>query len=656
MTMIHILSNRTVHLFLFCFALIFSLNGQVAQESDNQRSVFRNAAAQTGYNLPLVIIETGNREIPREPPRIQAEMGIINNSDGVNHPNDPWNEYSGRISIKIRGETSSNFPKKSFTLELQRDDGSNNNMSVLGLPVENDFVIYSPHSDKTMIKNVLTYELFRRAGHWAPKTRYVEVFLNGDYRGVSVFTESIKRDDNRVDIDKLKDDDITGGYLLRRDKKHDLEPEEWWTNPVDQPYHEQMWYEYFDPERDELTDDEANYIQNWMRDFNSMMSGSDFGDPKTGYDGYIKTKSFIDMMFINEISKGIDNYLFSTYFHKESDEDGGQFAAGPPWDYNMSYGNLNYGHDWNSSESYGWCYTQGSRVYWFERLMEDDLYRTKTMCRWSMFRANIYSDQSIMAIIDSCVYTLGPAVDRNFEKFNILGEYVWPAKEPIPETYAGEIDQLKSWTLDRLAWIDDQWLDNGNCSDVAPTGLYFNQRYIEQGTPPGSKIGQLSIEDEDKWDYHKYKFVSGAGDDDNDIFYVEGNVLYTVDDVDAGRSTYSFRVRATDSGGDQIEKSFELEVVADLSKVLSARPKDAISVFPNPTHEVIQIEYDAFNKDTRVKAVILTVSGTRVFQAEGTLEKINDSLHGATTELSPGVYIIHISDAQNDFTKRFVKY
>lgn len=421
------------------------------------------------FNLPLVIINTNGQTIPEEP-RIVADMGIINNGEGqTNAEFDDWNEYSGKISIERRGESSKGFKKKSYSIELQNEDGSNNNVSILGFPEENDFVLYGPYSDKTLIKNVLSYELFRRTGRWAPGTRYVEVILDGEYKGVYVLTEKLKRDENRVDIDKITEEDISpeeisGGYILRRDKTAKSDDDEWWRSPVGQPYHETMWYEYFDPKYKDLTSDQADYIKYWMEEFDNVMSGDDFNTPEIGYKKYIKTKSFIDMMFLNEISKGIDNYLFSTYFHKENDADGGQLIAGPPWDYNLGYGNLNYGDDWDAAEYYGWCYTQGSRVYWFERLMEDEGYRNKVYCRWTKFRESIYSDENIEAIIDSCINVLGPAVDRNFEKYPILGEYFWPAKH-WPDTYEEEIYELKSWLIDRLDWIDGEWYNMGDCEE-----------------------------------------------------------------------------------------------------------------------------------------------------------------------------------------------
>ena len=101
-----------------------------------------------------MIINTNGQTIPDEP-RIVADMGLIYNGEGnLNVPNDAWNEYSGKISIEQRGESSQGFAKKSYSIELQNADGSNNNVSILGLPEENDFVLYGPYSDKTMIKNV----------------------------------------------------------------------------------------------------------------------------------------------------------------------------------------------------------------------------------------------------------------------------------------------------------------------------------------------------------------------------------------------------------------------------------------------------------------------------------------------------------------------
>jgi len=452
----------------------------------------------TNFNLPLMIINTNGQEIPDEP-RIVADMGLINNGEGnTNAKSDNWNEYSGKISIERRGESSKGFKKKSYSIELQKNDGSNNNVSILGLPAENDFVLYGPYSDKTLMKNVLSYELFRCTGRWAPRTRYIEIILNGEYNGVYVLTEKLKRDENRVDIDKLtkndvSDVDISGGYILRRDKKTKLTFDDYWTSPVSQPYHEQMWYEYYDPKYKDLTEDQANYIKNWMEEFDEVMSGDEFKDPENGYKKYIRTKSFIDMMFLNEITKGIDNYLFSTYFFKENDADGGQLNAGPPWDYNISYGNVNYGKDWDAAETCGWCYPQGSRTYWFERLMEDEAYRNKVYCRWTTFRETIYTEENVESIIDSCVAVLGNAVDRNFNKYPILGEYFWP-EIYWPDTYEEEVDNLKDWLFERLDWMDGEWYNMGDCTDLNTNSNEFAETPTVKVYPNPSDFSNLHFE------------------------------------------------------------------------------------------------------------------------------------------------------------------
>ncbi len=616
------------------------------------------------FNLPLVIINTDGVDIPKESPRIVADMGLIYNGEGqMNLPSDPWNEYSGKISIKRRGESSSGFEKRSYSLELQMEDGSNNNVSVLGMPEENDFVLYGPYSDKTMIKNVLTYELFRRTGRWAPRTRYVEVILNGDYRGVYVLTESLKRDENRVDIDKITEEDVTaedisGGYILRRDKKNGLLANEWWTSPVDQPYHERMWYQYFDPKFEDLTTDQANYIKDWMQNFDQVMSSDSFDDPEKGYSNYVKVKSFIDMMFINEISKGIDNYLFSQYYHKENDADGGKLVAGAPWDYNLGYGNLNYGDDWDASESFGWGYPQGSRTYWFERLMEDDIYRNKVYCRWSDFRKNEWSDEEVMSIIDSCVVVLGDAVGRNFDKYKTLGQYVWPAKDPIPATYQGEIDNLKTWTLDRLQWIDGEWLDQGTCSLSPPSDILLNHNRVEEGLPIGTIVGEFSTEDTDEFDSHEYSLSSGEGDTDNDQFEISGNKLLTNEVFNMLTKTqYTIRVESKDTSKEKIEKSFEIIVTDELEVLgISDLGKNSFSIYPNPTTNSIQISSNNFPNENEVIAVmILDMTGAVYLYYKGTLQHVNALLGKESRLLSAGVYLARVVVADQVTQLKFIK-
>jgi hypothetical protein len=84
----------------------------------------------TSSNLPLIIIDTHGQSIHNSY-RIVADIGIINNSGGQrNYLNDPFTDYDGKISIEIRGSSSTMFDKKPYGFETQDDSGANNNVSL----------------------------------------------------------------------------------------------------------------------------------------------------------------------------------------------------------------------------------------------------------------------------------------------------------------------------------------------------------------------------------------------------------------------------------------------------------------------------------------------------------------------------------------------
>src|SRR5690606_9969158 len=135
-------------------------------------------------NLPIVVIDTQGRAIPDEP-KILARMGIIDNGEGVrNSTGDPFNGYDGFVGIEVRGASSQAFPKKQYAIETRDADGEDVNVSLLGLPGEEDWILQGPYSDKSLMRNVLVYHLARRMGRYASRTRYAEVVLNDEYQGV----------------------------------------------------------------------------------------------------------------------------------------------------------------------------------------------------------------------------------------------------------------------------------------------------------------------------------------------------------------------------------------------------------------------------------------------------------------------------------------
>jgi len=435
---IWLFSNWRVLLFPFFIMLSFPLISQVTLDSTN---------------LPIIIINTNGQVIPDDP-KITVEMGIIYNGPGeMNYITDSWNDYDGVAGIELRGSTSLNFPKKSYTFETRDAAGNNNNVSLIGLPEENDWILYAPYSDKSLMRNVLMYELSNRMGNYASRTRFCELILNDEYVGVYVLIERIKQDDNRVDIANLTSndtigDDLTGGYIIHLDR---FDGDGWHSK-----YEYLHYYEYYYPADNEILDVQKEYIETYFTAFEDCMN--DLLPTENTYNDLIDDNSFIDFILLNELAKNIDAYYLSTYFHKDKNSNEGKLKAGPIWDFNIALGNCDY---YNGFDVSNWVigdslfyFFERPHPFWWIKLFNDASFHSKMNIRWNDLRESVLHTDTIFNFIDSNEIFLQEAQVRNFTKWNILGSYIWP-NYFVGETYEVEIDYLKLWLQQRLLWMDE---------------------------------------------------------------------------------------------------------------------------------------------------------------------------------------------------------
>ena len=430
---------------------------------------FSEPASFTSSNLPIIKINTNGQTIMDEPD-IVAHMDIINNGAGNrNHVTDLPNDYSGKIRIEIRGESSQMFPKKSFRVETQDDLGENLNVPLLGMPAENDWVLYAPYTDKTMMRNVLTYKLGNDMGRYAPRTRFAEVVINGNYQGVYVLIEKIKRDRNRVDIatlnpDDISGDDLTGGYILRVDKIDGNDYPAWASVPSPQLAGENIInFQYSDPEGAELVDVQRAYIRNFIKAFESSLTSTQYKEVN-GFKKHIDIPAFVDFMLVNEIGKNVDGFVYSTYLYKEKDSKGGKLFMGPLWDFNLAFGNVDYWQ--NAQVAPGWMWNDQYRMYWFRRMVTDPAFSRALKCRWETLRSTWMTDDYFSHTVDSIATVLQEAQERNYQQWPILGTYIWP-NQYIGLTYQHEVSYLKQWIKARLQWMDNNM--PGTCDVITGT-------------------------------------------------------------------------------------------------------------------------------------------------------------------------------------------
>ncbi|MCB0642640.1 MAG: CotH kinase family protein [Phaeodactylibacter sp.] len=413
----------------------------------------------TSSNLPLLLINTSGVPIPDEP-KIDAHLGIIDNGPGnLNFLSDPLNGYDGLIGIELRGSSSLTFPKKNYSLETRLENGENNNVPLLGMPEENDWVLHGPYSDKSLMRNVLSFHIGNRMGGYAPRTRWCEVFINGEYMGIYVLMEKIKRDDNRVDIANLKPEDIagdelTGGYIFSVDRD-DQGPESGWHSP----YTDLVFYRYQDPGFDELQPEQKNYLRDYVMAFEAAMNTSPTEDT---YAQYIDVPSWIDYWIATEIFKHIDNFKLSFYMYKRKESNGGKIHFGPLWDLNLGYGNFDFVQDPGPQGwSYEWVNTGILRPFWVLDLSEDAQLQHKIQCRWQELRQGSLQTDSLLAFVDNTAALIEEARIRNFDRWPILGTYVWP-NSFVGQTYDQDFNFFRNWLIERLEWMDEHL--PGDCS------------------------------------------------------------------------------------------------------------------------------------------------------------------------------------------------
>ena len=439
----------------------------------------------TASHLPIVTVSTNGQDIPNEN-KITAHMGIIYNGPGeTNHLSDPYNHYDGFIGIELRGSSTLWFPKKQFAVETRDSLGENNNVSLFGMPEENDWIFNAPYTDKSLMRNVLIYNMARGAGSYASRSHYFELVINGDYRGVYVMLEKVKRDDNRVDIDKLNPDevsgdDLSGGYIIKIDKLDGENVGGWYSDPQLE-YYNGINYQYHYPKPDEIVPEQQEYIINYIDDFEQVMISENFSDPSSGYASIVNWDSFVDYFIMQEITKNVDGYRLSSYLFKDKDSNDDRLVAGPIWDFNLGFGNADY---CDGGTTTGWaidfnlvCPEDYFQIpFWWCLIWSDESFRWSVQQRWNDLRQSLLSNTTVNAVIDSLRDHIGVAADRNFERWPTLGEYVWP-NNFIGETYEEEVEYLRDWIMTRMEWMDSELLATHGNMCLVPEAFALNPAY-----------------------------------------------------------------------------------------------------------------------------------------------------------------------------------
>jgi hypothetical protein len=252
---------------------------------------------------------------------------------------------------------------------------------------------------------------------------------------------------------------------------------------------------FVDPKPTKITAAQRAWLTNYLNRFEAALYGPDFRHPSNGYAAFIDVDSFIDHHLFVEATKNIDGFRFSTFFVKDR---GAKLKMEPIWDWNLSLG-LAKGKQGYMAEHWYWPQLNDQQYSWFRRLFEDPDFAQRYVDRWGQWRTNVFATSNLLKRIDQIATSLQEPAARNFERWPILGDSIGP-EYFVGKTYAEEIQYLKSWTSNRLAWMDAQFVPPPVMSRAAeapaaivnfaaPTGEVY---VTTDGTDPRQAGGTVS--------------------------------------------------------------------------------------------------------------------------------------------------------------------
>jgi hypothetical protein len=402
-------------------------------------------------DLPLVVIDMQDTPTP-DPVSSEHVSALI----GVFEPERGATQLvrnatlTSRIGIKVRGRSTRYQEKPSYTLELRGVDEEDAPAPLLDMPAEGDWVLYAPYTyDPSLMHNVLGYELSRRIGRYAPRTRYCEVFLvsgalgvtQASYVGIYVLTERISRGDDRVPVEKLEPEDlaepaITGGYIVQVND----------PDVGDQPFTaagRQFLLVY--PKQQNVLPQQTQYISAFIDGVERATSAADGVDPVTGqhYSTLVDVDAFIDHHILNVLIKNPDAFALSSYFHKDRS---GPLVAGPLWDLDLAMGaNDPWGQrsidptQWNPGPD-----SIFARSFWGS-LFSHAEFEQAYWARWNELLAGPFQVSALNTLIAELQQQVTLAEPRNRAR--------WPQSAPRDDSFVAEADALRAWFAARVSWI-----------------------------------------------------------------------------------------------------------------------------------------------------------------------------------------------------------
>ena len=374
--------------------------------------------------LPVLSVNTYGKKISSKEHYLDAAYTL--DGEGLH--------WSGGCKIRGRGNSTwktIDTNKKPYLLKLDQAE------DLLGMGTARRWVLKASATDKSFLRDEYAFFLAHEVWNsfaWTPKQRYVTLLVNGKYMGLYGLQEKIEIAPERVNIDPA------GGSVLFKIDEHRNEQYSFTSNHgvlcniVDTDGVEYDWDEFF-AIRD-VVNEREKYIYGEQEDGESWTR-------------YFDLNSFVDWYLVNEFTKNHDSrFQASCFLTYDGRQD--RFFMGPVWDFDLSAGNTDAA---SCSRSDGYITAQ---AYWYERLLQDDLFMAALKDRWKRTRSELLDS---LDRIQDWADGLRDAAVLNDRVWKSFGHRQWPNPTGWRDrtNYQDEVDYMVGYLRSRFAWLDSQW-------------------------------------------------------------------------------------------------------------------------------------------------------------------------------------------------------
>ena len=289
------------------------------------------------------------------------------------------------MQIRGRGHSSWKGAKKPYKIKLDKKT------AVMGMPKNKHWALLKP--TENTVAGLQLGKLMNMA--WTPSFRPVEVVLNGDYIGLYFLTETIRIDENRVNIYEQQDQEtnpelIKGGWLVEVDNYHD---EDQITIPECSKWN--LTLRYHSPE--DLSNAQLQWLTDEFKSINAAVYSSD--KTSTEWEKYIDVESMARFFILQEVMDNPDGFHGSFYLHKDL-SDNAKWIAGPIWDL-VCYNREKTDYTFRMKVHYGFT------PHWIGEIIQYDSFCKAVERVWNEAYPNRLSE--IYNQIDEIVLPLGSA-------------------------------------------------------------------------------------------------------------------------------------------------------------------------------------------------------------------------------------------------------